>query len=120
MKKFIPALIWAILIGSLSLMPSSEIPKIDIWDFLHVDKIGHAIFYMIMSALLCYGFLDKNIKDETIYWISGLISILYGIGIEVLQFYMSFGRAFEILDIIANISGAFIGLIIFNHLTKKK
>ena len=48
-----------------------------------------------------------------------IISILYGISIEVIQFTFFPGRYFENLDILANIIGSFTGLFLFNFFNKK-
>ena len=47
-----------------------------------------------------------------------LIAALFGIIVEVLQYFLNWGRSFDILDIITNISGSIIGVIIFNRFFK--
>lgn len=42
-----------------------------------------------------------------------IISTTYGIGMEVVQYTFFPGRYFEFWDIVANISGAFAGVILF-------
>ena len=43
------------------------------------------------------------------------VSIIYGIGMEVIQYTFFPGRFFEIPDIIANIIGSFLGLYLFKR-----
>ena len=47
------------------------------------------------------------------------ISIIYGIGMEVVQYTFFPGRFFEIPDIIANIIGSILGLYLFKRFFNK-
>lgn len=110
-KAFLPAIFWGIVIAVLSLMPGKNMPEV-IWDIANPDKLAHAFVYMILSFLLFRGFyLRGQLKRETIIW--GLfISIVYGILLEILQYAFFPDRYFELLDIIANIIGSILSLVL--------
>ncbi len=120
LTSFFPAIIWALLILYLSSSSGIQLPP-SIWDFLAVDKIGHLVFYEILAFLIVYGFY--KIKNQTInkktLLISLIISSLYGISLEFMQYSLFPNRYFEILDIIANISGSLIGILFFKYIYYK-
>ncbi|MEM1120399.1 MAG: VanZ family protein [Bacteroidota bacterium] len=119
MKYFIPAIIWGTLILYLSAGPSVQMPP-SWWDFIAIDKVGHLVFYGIFTCLLVFGFHKKNqgIQKNTLLK-SLIISSFYGIGMEIMQYSLFPNRYFEVLDIIANISGSLLGLLFFRYMLKK-
>ena len=119
LRKLIPAILWAILILYFSTKGKINLP--DSWgNLLSMDKIGHFWIYGIFTFLLLRGLIFPFSKwKEKGVQIALSISILYGIGLEVIQYAFFPGRYFEFLDIIANIIGSFIGLLFFNFLMKK-
>lgn len=109
------AIIWTVLTIYLSLVSAKRIATMHIWNIAGIDKIAHAVFYLSFSFLWSMTFFKKlNVH----LWVL-LITIVFGIAIEWAQFQMNIGRAFEILDIIANAIGATIGILIFIWLRPK-
>lgn len=119
MKYFIPAILWACLILYLSSGPSVQFPP-SFWDFLAIDKIGHFVFYGILAYLIAFGFCKKNqvILKNTLLK-SLIISSIYGISMELMQYSFFPNRYFEVLDIIANISGSLLGILFFKYIYHK-
>lgn len=121
-----PPVIWAIIILFLSLTPSHEMPDTNIWDFLSFDKLAHMFFYALLALQLIIAFKkqysNSALKHNAIA-IGFIISMLYGIIIETLQYYMYAGRTADLIDIIANFIGAFIGVssffVIYNQPLKQ-
>jgi len=121
LKNFIPAIIWAIIILYLSASSGVKIPE-SLSNLNAVDKIGHIAIYAIFSVLVFYGFYGsgKKITNRLILlWVVGFSSF-YGFLMELLQFTFFTGRYFEVLDIIANIIGSFLGLLVFKVFINKK
>ena len=115
MKAFIPALIWAFVILVLSIVPGINLPE-SWFDFLSWDKVGHFTVYGILSFLLLFGFCKKKLKvDKKFTVLVFLGSSLYGILLEWVQYSFFPYRYFENLDILANIIGSFIGLLLFKY-----
>ena len=101
-------------------MPGISLPE-SFWDFISMDKIAHIGVYAIQTFLLLIG-LSKQIPNDTqrVAIIALIISILYGIMMEAMQYTFFPYRYFEYLDIIANIIGSFTGLLIFKFFNTKK
>lgn len=116
MIYFLPALIWMALIAFLSLMRSGNLPTHNWLSAFHVDKIIHIILYTVLSFLTLYA-LSKNFSFDSKYFLYAIIiSALFGMVIEIIQSTMNFGRSFELLDILANITGAFVGASIYKRI----
>ena len=117
---FFPAVIWGLIVLYLSSGPGIQLPA-SIWDFIAVDKVGHLVFYGILTYLIADGFYkmkDSFINKKTLS-ISLIISSIYGICLEFMQYSLFPNRYFEILDIIANISGSIIGILFFKYIYYK-
>ena len=121
MKYFLPATLWSGVIFILSTRPGIDLPES--WmDFISWDKVGHVGVYCILTILLLRGFYQKNAKEDlstTLSTLMVVISSIYGISMEIVQYSFFPGRFFEVMDIIANIIGSLIGLIIFKHFFTK-
>lgn len=120
MKYFLPAGIWAAIIFGLSVMPGTSMPKFSLLDFLQPDKLGHFVVYAILVFLLFWGYKKR---DGQLPKQAGKIrifsySVLYGIGIECIQQFLT-DRHFDVLDIIANIIGCSFGLTIVYFINRK-
>ena len=108
--SFIPALIWAGIIVFMSLLPSNKLPV----DVLVVsDKIIHASIYFVLTLFLIVAFIyiSNDVTNSIIkrkFIIAVLISLLFGILIEVAQEMMNIGRSGDWKDVIANLFGTVI------------
>jgi glycopeptide antibiotics resistance protein len=92
---------YIILVTTLSLLPSSDLPKVVL--FPHADKLIHMGMYGGFTFLLLWGWprTFKGIREL----LPLLIILVYGFVVELLQQYASIGRSFEFTDILANITG---------------
>jgi len=83
------------------------------------DKIFHFLAYVIFTWLwfnaFFYHFNFNKIKSILL---SILVSVTFGIVIEVLQHLITTTRGFDILDIFANILGVIISAILINNYIK--
>lgn len=116
---FLPALGWALLIASLS--TTSALPSIA-WDFLAPDKIGHLVFYAILTGLLFWAMaqgqwrvihLSKWALVTAVVLASG-----YGIFLELVQANLPH-RQFDYADMIANCLGALLAVVIYLYSHRK-
>lgn len=111
-----PPVFWAIIILFLSLTPSHEMPETNIWEFLSFDKLAHLFFYTLLSLQLIIAFKKQNsnsILKHNAILIGFILSLFYGIILETLQYYIYVGRTADLIDIIANLIGAFLGVSLF-------
>ncbi|MCB0662355.1 MAG: VanZ family protein [Saprospiraceae bacterium] len=112
---FLPAIVWTLFILLVSwTVAGINLPE-RLLDLISTDKVAHFIVYSILTCLYLLGFFIKG--KEIKFYPLGLFVItaasLYGVMMEILQYYFFPGRFFEILDIVANISGAFAGFYLF-------
>lgn len=80
------------------------------------DKLLHLSCYFLLTILWSYGLY--RIKSSNEIRKALIITILLGLLMEVCQYLFFAGRQFEILDIIANISGSLIGALVFIKIIK--
>ncbi len=103
------AIFWTIFTIYLSLISAREASKFDIWDIVGIDKLGHFAFYTIFSFLWCMGLARRQTDKKNILF----FSVSFGVFMEICQLYLFNGRSFELFDILANIMGSFVGVILF-------
>ena len=102
-------LVWAISIGTvsyLSLTPAVELPFGFKWD----DKVYHAFAYLWLSVLplLCFQRRKFDLAGA-------LMMAPFGILIEFAQRFVP-GRHFSLGDMIANIVGVILGILLVKYL----
>ena len=102
--------VWAIIIFILCTLPPSEIKKTGIH---HIDKAAHFGIFFIQSILLSLllRFRTKKSFFHIIIFCT-LLAFVYGGIIEILQ-TKYFNRSGEIYDLIADVTGGFLGSIIY-------
>ena len=103
----------AFTIYSVVIFLGSSIPgdRIDI-DGPGIDKLIHAVEYLILSLLLFLSLrLSSTIRMNAIFWISAIGSSLYGLSDEIHQLFVPL-REFDVLDIVCNTSGSILGAYI--------
>ncbi|MBK8347598.1 MAG: VanZ family protein [Saprospiraceae bacterium] len=105
----ISAVCWTLLTVYLSLISARSASAFNVWDFVGFDKLAHLVFYTMFSFLWCMALRKKEINFSNVLF----FSISFGILMEICQLYLFNGRSFELYDIIANILGSIIGLILF-------
>ena len=103
------AIVWTILTLYLSLISARSASKFDLLDFVGFDKLAHLSFYTIFSFLWAMSLRDTNTNKNFVLF----FSVSFGILMEICQFYLFNGRSFELYDILANIIGSFLGVILF-------
>lgn len=115
---FYAALFWTVIILFFCLIKSSDIPKINIQN---LDKVIHAFFHFVLVSLW-FLFLKKRLNSSNFFRplvISFVFSFILGIIIEMLQQFFTITRTGDLLDILANVSGAtlaVIGIVLLNKI----
>ncbi len=106
---FCLALAWTCIIAFFCLIQASDIPSVNI-PISNLDKIVHAFFHFVFSSLW-FMFFQKQFKEAKylrLLIISVLLSVFYGIIIEILQGVLTTTRNADVFDVFANVSGAII------------
>lgn len=88
----------------------------NLWGVLGVDKIAHAAIFAIFVVILMVGFNRQSTsfalrRRATI--VALIIAISYGAVLEGIQGMVFVQRTTDIIDLLANITGAFVGIVIF-------
>lgn len=116
---------WLLIIFILSVAPANPTPKkMASWfSFQNIDKLGHFLAYSLLAFLLIRTIVMNiwSYKQAVIY--SLLLTITYGLAMEVIQGAFLPNRYFEMFDILANIMGSLMGVIshvAFFHNVKPK
>jgi len=105
-----PSILWAAFILVICMMPHKHVPRVTIPQF---DKLVHAVIYAILAILLYFGW-ERQIKfvflQENMVIKIFVLCALYGFVIEILQGLFTVDRSFELLDELADVIGASLGL----------
>lgn len=119
MKYYIPAIICGISIFWLSVTSAADLPE-TFKDLFSFDKIAHAFAYGVFTALILGAiYKSKGEISSPERYLVAAASTLYGVLMELIQYYFFPNRYFEVLDILANIMGIVIVHLIFNLLLNK-
>ena len=78
--------------------------------FLLIRKLAHITEYLILSFLLCNMFSSFNVKNILLY--SLIICIIYACTDEFHQLFIS-GRNGQVIDVLIDIFGSIIGLLVY-------
>ena len=113
--KFIPGIAWFFLVLVLICLPGDDLPKADDWmSTIYFDKWIHAGLFAILSFLFMFPVgksdLPKKEKWNLVFKIA-LSASIWGITTEFIQKYFIVGRAFDILDWVADSVGVLIAMV---------
>jgi VanZ family protein len=111
-KYFKYALLWTLFTIVLSLISKSTASKLQLMDFLGIDKLYHLLFYALMAWLWAKAFEPMFTPKRSILYAS-VLPFFIGIFMEFCQKWFSEGRAFEYDDMVANSVGMMVGLLVF-------
>lgn len=117
LKYNLSTIIWAIFVLFLTLLPGKQMPDItfSLTELLKFDKVAHFFVFAVLVCLMSIGFAKQN-TYATLHFKpvrhALLVSILYGIMIEIMQNYIP-DRSFEVNDLIANTLGCGLGVFLF-------
>ena len=97
------------------MLPTKEIPKL--FDtFIPIDKLVHVFIFLVLTFLwLLYVNSVLNDTKPILLLFILVASLFYGILIEVIQELYVSSRGAEVLDVIADLLGASLGLLFFSN-----
>ena len=104
------AIFWTGLILYLCLKNANEIKQIEIPNF---DKIIHFFFHFVFTTLW-FLYLKKKFNSSNninLLVITLIISLVFGIAIELMQQYFTATRTADVFDVLANLFGAFLAVM---------
>lgn len=102
------AIIWTALIFFVCFIPGNEIPKVKV---PLNDKQVHFIIFAVFSFLWLAVFKKTHLAQ---YFFVLVLSFATGVFVELIQGSgITYGRSFEVNDIIADTIGGAMGLLVF-------
>jgi VanZ family protein len=117
-KRFLPAVLWLVIVTVAILTPGNNLPKVPLFPF--ADKLVHFGVFAVLTFLWSrVGTISEQGALNRKKLLTNLLvfTIIFPILVEYLQMYVP-NRSFEIEDIIANLVGGIIGFIGFIILYK--
>lgn len=117
------AILWLSAITVLLVIPGKAFPSENWMSLIQLDKWVHIILFAGLVTLWVKG-IWKNYPSAFNYFRLSLaiaiLSLLYGITMEIVQYYFVPNRSFELNDIFADLAGSLIGyLLIIGRYIKK-
>ncbi|MCG8410910.1 MAG: VanZ family protein [Bacteroidales bacterium] len=107
-------LLVAIIILYGSITSGNTFNKVAFIHFKHIDKIVHCIFYLSLSStLLASIYKNTRLINKSQIVSVFIISILYGILMEYLQYKLTTTRTADFIDVISNVFGTILGYFVF-------
>lgn len=105
------AVLWAVAVLVLTLMPSRDVPAWPWAEKVHLDKFVHAFLFGMQSLLLGMALagMGKWRSRMAPLAVAAVVAIAFGGVIELLQEGMGAGRHGDILDLLADAAGAILG-----------
>jgi hypothetical protein len=97
--------LWAVVVFGLHAMAASSFPKISIWENVGMDKVVHAFIFFVATSLAFFS--GWNRKNAVLIW------IVAGLLLELYQSYWTTDRFFDWFDLLADVIGIILSLLIF-------
>jgi VanZ family protein len=127
-KKFIPAILFTVVLTVLLCLPGSAFTTVNAkYEWLtkiYIDKWVHVFLFFVAAFLWMRPVVKLNLpfKSLTVKIVAVILVlvILYGLLMELIQLWFVPNRSFEWLDILADAFGAFIGYVFAKRLIKKQ
>lgn len=114
LKAFWRPILWLLIILVLSLIPGNQLPGMPF--IPHFDKLVHAAMYFILVVLLINPL--KHLKVRRFYLVALFVSFIIGSVVELAQTYIAVNRSGCFCDELANLAGAFLGIIFYHYFIK--
>ncbi len=108
---------WIVLVTFLSLFNFSGLEELkDMHHRIpHFDKIAHFSVYLVATWLGCLYIRERTkgrIPMRCVFGYVGIAMFVYGVVIELLQSQLTLNRRAEFMDLLANLTGISLGLIL--------
>jgi len=108
-------ILWALVILFLILTPGQQMPEVKDDYFLSIDKVAHIFVFMVLTFLMIVGFKKQhrytNVSRKAVKS-ALLISGGYSLLLELMQL-LSAERMVQFTDMVANLTGCFLGYFAF-------
>ena len=111
------AISWFIIMCILFFLPGSTLPKESWLDTIHFDKWVHIGLFAIL-VFLWRGAFNWEVNNYNTVLL--FFAFAYGLMIEFIQKNWVPNRSFDLFDVLADMTGGIIGLIVWLRVYRKK
>ncbi len=111
LKRNILSIFTAAVILYLSLSSSDKFDKTPFWNIPGFDKIVHFMMYFFLMSVIVFE-NRYNIKYNTRLYLIGLIPVIYGGLMEILQLLFTNTRSASFFDFIADAAGVICSILL--------
>ena len=116
LRYIMPSLFWTVVIIFLYALPGNNLPGTKLWDMLPLDKVAHFVVFGLYSCMMCIGLTKQNAlpikrlspSQHAVIW-----GLVFGSILEAIQGAVFIQRTTDIMDMLANGAGIFMGYVIF-------
>ena len=106
------SILLALIIMYLSLTSSQTFHKVPLINIPNIDKIIHfGMYFGLMSVIILEN--RTNLRNNRHLFLTGLIPLLYGIIMEILQATVTVTRTASFYDALANSSGILVSILLW-------
>jgi hypothetical protein len=120
--KFIPGIIWFAFVLVVVFLPGDDIPDESWLSISNFDKLIHASLFGGIVFLFCFPFKKAAIEKPgklNLFIRITVATIVWGFTTELIQKYFIPGRQYDLMDWIADSTGAVIAFFISRKLFAK-
>jgi len=110
------AIAWFLIMCTLFFLPGSALPQEDWLNKIYFDKWVHVGLFAVLIFLWRSAF-DSNFNNYN--WFLILSAMLYGLLVEFIQKQWVANRSFDLYDVVADLTGSIIGLVVWLRVYKK-
>ncbi|WP_018479630.1 VanZ family protein [Pontibacter roseus] len=99
-----------------TLLPSSSMPSLSIWELFSFDSFAHAFLFAVLTYLMIVGLKKQYTYPKLQYYAirtAFFVSSMFGVCIELIQHYFIPGRQGDIIDVLSNTIGCLLGILLF-------
>jgi VanZ family protein len=114
--RYTAAVMYFLFITVMFCLPGSVLPHEDWLSKIYFDKWVHIGFFVVLLLLWLWALMPER---KGAVWLL-VAAVLYGITIEVVQYYFIPNRSFDLTDWAADTIGSFIGLWFWRRYIKNR
>lgn len=116
-KNNILSIIVALIILYLSFANPETLNKVSVFHFRGLDKIIHLLMYFVFMVTILYEHRKQLIRSSQYFFIA-IIPIVFGALIELFQTWFTNTRSGSIFDLLFNMAGILIAILIFVYIRR--
>lgn len=110
-SRLLPLIVWVGVIVYLSFAKPQSLPSIAVGGSFS-DKWVHFLMYFLLTVVSCFA-IPRSLRTPRKCFIAALLATVFGMIIEIMQFALTDYRSGDVDDALANMVGAFLGLVLF-------